>query len=240
MLNFQYQLFCLLLVFAFNSIPVSAQPQAQTNSEYFGSASSGWDLSGPGAAPAGSANPNSDTSNQAVYQGENGYPGMPVHQNPVNNAEYTANVPNASQTAPNVYTAGPGSAQNIPGLPDNGNLPVTLPVTSQRNLTPINPKVKLDAGTGLPPTVLDSFVAESHYNNAIYGDEGGITPNFSSSWSVISTGFNGETKKGLTTGHGSKLPSAWSDGWSVSGPNYASNPLDGLINTVAPTNLLTR
>jgi hypothetical protein len=78
----------------------------------------------------------------------------------------------------------------------------------------------------LPTTRLDSFVAESGYNDKIYGGENCIYDGFTQEHR-IERGIVGERAKGLTTNHGSVLPSAWGKdefiaqeadaGWSMSG-----------------------
>ncbi|MFX9676748.1 hypothetical protein ABTO97_19115, partial [Acinetobacter baumannii] len=66
---------------------------------------------------------------------------------------------------------------------------------------------------GLPATTLDSFVKNAGGNaEAIYGDEGTtkIPPYFGFSYDHrINAGITGSRDAGLTTGHGSTLPSAW-------------------------------
>lgn len=87
---------------------------------------------------------------------------------------------------------------------------------------------------GLPPTNLDSFVYEAAGNaDAIYGDEGtdgpppdymGFLPNMH-----IAQGFtaNTTTYTGLTTGHGSYMPSAWGADEFLNVPEefYQSSPI---------------
>lgn len=61
----------------------------------------------------------------------------------------------------------------------------------------------------LPPTRLESFVRNSGYNDAIYGDEGedGLPPYFGfDGGHTIESGMNAPE---LTTGHKSDAPSAW-------------------------------
>jgi hypothetical protein len=162
---------------------------------------------------------------------------MAVNRDP--NSVYTGNAPGLAGS--NSQSTG----AIVPAVTSGGYLPTQfsgstpLANTSQRLLTPTNPKL----GLGLPPTTLDSFVRDSGFNDAIYGDEGGLFPPSASNFSYISTGFDKKSKEGLTTGHGSKLPSAWGgdefhgNEHSVSGPNYVSNPL----NVLAPAlNVQTR
>ena len=84
---------------------------------------------------------------------------------------------------------------------------------------------------GLPPTSMDSFVYEAGGNaELIYGDEGttDIPPYFVFDPSHrINTGITGTRAQGLTTGHGSLLPSAWGadefiggEPWTKSGSSY--------------------
>ncbi|HEY9715968.1 MAG TPA: hypothetical protein V6C69_00760 [Trichormus sp.] len=66
---------------------------------------------------------------------------------------------------------------------------------------------------GLPPTTMDSFVYEAKDQaEHIYGDEGsdGLPPYFGFDYvHRINNGISGQRDAGLTTGHGSYLPSAW-------------------------------
>lgn len=62
----------------------------------------------------------------------------------------------------------------------------------------------------LPPTRLSSFVADSGFDEAIYGDEGttGLPPIDGFEYeNTIGAGL--ESNQDLTTGHASALPSAW-------------------------------
>lgn len=68
---------------------------------------------------------------------------------------------------------------------------------------------KSPIGGRLPETRLDSFVHTSGRSDAIYGNEGRQGPPRRSSFQTIFTGFDGKTKKDLTTGHQSELPSSW-------------------------------
>ncbi|CAN5465716.1 hypothetical protein BH11CYA1_BH11CYA1_01150 [soil metagenome] len=87
----------------------------------------------------------------------------------------------------------------------------------------------------LPPTELDSFVHQAgSRGEAIYGDEGIRTPppyfGFDQSHRIDS-GIMGQRDAGITTGHGSILPSAW--GWAPyeeckSGPK--SNQYTGTLD----------
>jgi hypothetical protein len=60
-------------------------------------------------------------------------------------------------------------------------------------------------GGVLPPTQMTSFVADSGYNDFIYGDEGTDGPPPYDDFGYIGDGMSG----GLTTGHPSGAPSAW-------------------------------
>lgn len=66
---------------------------------------------------------------------------------------------------------------------------------------------------GLPPCRLDSFVLNAAgAADLIYGDEGTDGPPPFEEFTAehrIDAGIFGDTKKGLTTGHRSHLPSAW-------------------------------
>jgi hypothetical protein len=74
---------------------------------------------------------------------------------------------------------------------------------------------------GLPPTRLDSFVRNAGGQaEHIYGDEGFIfwPPEYGfGRENTINAGIVGENNKTLTTGHGSKLPTASGNGLSRSG-----------------------
>jgi hypothetical protein len=63
----------------------------------------------------------------------------------------------------------------------------------------------------LPPTNLDSFVYQSGYSDAIYGDEStGLPPYYGfTADHRINAGITGQNAAGLTTGHGSFMPDAW-------------------------------
>ena len=139
------------------------------------------------------------------------------------------------------FTAGGGDAgtQNTPTWGDyNGPSAQTgNQASTQRLFAPEIPHVSSQAATGmpipgtyiapanlalqtqygmfgnpvLPVTNLDSFVAQSGYNDLIYGDEGvdDIPPYFTFDESHrIERGIN---QAGLTTGHASDTPEAW--GW---------------------------
>jgi hypothetical protein len=87
--------------------------------------------------------------------------------------------------------------------------------------------------SSLPPTVMDSFVAnavQAKRGDAIYGDEsqGENPPPFMGFTADhrINAGITGAQDAGLTTGHGSRLPDAWGrdefiggQEWSQGGPN---------------------
>ncbi len=82
---------------------------------------------------------------------------------------------------------------------------------------------------GLPPTSMDSFVRQAAGNaELIYGDEGyeGPPPYYEFEYqNRINSGIYNIRDKGLTTGHGSLMPSAWGRDeflgaeWSRSGSN---------------------
>ncbi len=91
----------------------------------------------------------------------------------------------------------------------------------------------------LPPCRLDSFVHQAgSAAEAIYGDEGIRTPppffGFGQQ-NRIASGFFGTRDQGLTTGHGSHMPSAWGADefvsppgeWCDSGPNNGRNVYSG-------------
>jgi len=233
MIKYKY-LLPLLLAAYLNCIMISAKADTETPVQgSIGSASSGWDKTG-----LTDINPDSDVRGQSVYDPNYNHSALPVNRPQTNGySDYTANAP--GEIAP-----GPNS-----NLPSQFRPGTSLPATSQRGLTPINPKLKLRPGTNLPETTLDGFVAASGFNDSIYGDEGGNSPPGASNFGYISHGFNKQMKQGLTTGHGSKLPSAWGgdefhgNEHSVSGPSYASSPVNNILNILAPpapTNLLTR
>ncbi len=90
---------------------------------------------------------------------------------------------------------------------------------------------------GLPPTSTDSFVRQAAGNaENIYGDEGFEGPPPFEEFvyqNRINSGIYDIRDKGLTTGHGSYLPSAWGRDeflgaeWSQSGANRGSPRLGG-------------
>lgn len=90
---------------------------------------------------------------------------------------------------------------------------------------------------GLPPTSMDSFVRQAAGNaDLIYGDEGHEGPPPFDEFvyqNRINSGIYDIRDKGLTTGHGSYLPSAWGNDeflgaeWSRSGSNRGNPRLGG-------------
>lgn len=103
------------------------------------------------------------------------------------------------------------------GLKNAAGVPLSGPVLSGLLGTPggIGPGAGLaqldkvyggTLNTKLPKTETGSFVAQSGYNDSIYGDEGVLGPPPYSSFDTIGQGIH---SKNLTTGHKSKLPSAW-------------------------------
>jgi hypothetical protein len=99
---------------------------------------------------------------------------------------------------------------------------------------------------GLAPTTMDSFVYEAGGNaELIYGDEGtnNIPPYFGfDNTHRIIDGITGTRSQGLTTGHGSYLPSAWGGDefgqtypqeWAMSGSTMPSAP--GTLNILGGT-----
>jgi len=62
----------------------------------------------------------------------------------------------------------------------------------------------------LPPTTLDSFVANAGGSaEMIYGDEGSDGPPPLSEFTAANRINTGIMSPGLTTGHGSLMPAAW-------------------------------
>jgi len=94
---------------------------------------------------------------------------------------------------------------------------------------------------GLPPTQTDSFVRQAAGNaENIYGDEGHEGPPpfmYFEYENRINSGIYDIRDKGLTTGHGSYMPSAWGRDeflgaeWSQSGANGGNPRLGGLGTT---------
>ncbi|HEY9713325.1 MAG TPA: hypothetical protein V6C72_07635 [Chroococcales cyanobacterium] len=97
---------------------------------------------------------------------------------------------------------------------------------------------------GLPPVSMDSFVYEAAGNaELIYGDEGvtNIPPYNEFTYEHrINNGIFGQRDAGLTTGHGSFMPSAWGDDeflgaeWSQSGHNGGNPNSTGGLNNTTP------
>ncbi len=91
------------------------------------------------------------------------------------------------------------------------NQRILIPATGLGGLTPISgPRGR----NGLPPTVLDGFVRNAGGSvDRIYGGEGegGGLPRYNEFTPEhrIDRGIVGDRAAGLTTGHGSMLPSAW-------------------------------
>ncbi len=134
-------------------------------------------------------------------------------------AESSAIMPN--QIPPTPY------APSAPGIPNSSFMPYVSPTVpnggfaSYAPLAPVPKGIKVNA-QGLPPTTLDSFVAESGFDGSIYGDEGiglfGPPPaNGLSEANAINAGIRNANNRGLTTGHGSYMPDASGVGWSMSG-----------------------
>lgn len=119
------------------------------------------------------------------------------------------------------------------GLPEGSP---NLPSTSTMGLAPIFgwgqgpllPGYNSRSMNELPPTRLDSFVEQAHERKElIYGDESswGYPPYFGFTQAHrIDSGIIGRRSAGLTTGHGSMMPSAVGRDeflgaeWSMSGP----------------------
>lgn len=113
---------------------------------------------------------------------------------------------------------------------------LNLPPTSTMGLAPVFgwaqetllPGYNSRSMNELPPTRLDSFVAQAHqHKELIYGDESswGWPPYFGFTEAHrINSGIIGRRSAGLTTGHGSMMPSAVGRDeflgaeWSMSGP----------------------
>jgi hypothetical protein len=129
------------------------------------------------------------------------------------------------------------------------NRSASFPVQQNRvntSLAVALPRVSMIASrNNLPPTRLDSFVRSAGGNaEAIYGDEGTyyIPPYKGFSYEHrINAGIVGQSDAGLTTGHGSYLPSATGADeflappgeWSQSGANYGQprlNHADAALN----------
>lgn len=142
-----------------------------------------------------------------------------------------------------------GSAGNTTGTTGEGNAgmggfahssaatssqtPPQLNPTSTGRLAPVFGRPTYN---GLAPTRLDSFVKTAGERaEMIYGDEGsdGLPPydGFTRQHRIAS-GIVGQRSQGLTTGHGSRLPSAWGfpSEISMSAPNNVT--LDRPINVV--------
>lgn len=91
---------------------------------------------------------------------------------------------------------------------------------------------------GLPQTRLDSFVAEAGgHKDAIYGDEGEDGPPPFEEFTRehrIEAGIYGERRQGLSTGHGSYLPSATGgDGYVDGAEMYHSGSSGGWMQFAA-------
>jgi hypothetical protein len=86
-------------------------------------------------------------------------------------------------------------------------------VVTRPALPPASLAIVSNSNGALPPCSLDSFVsAAGGQAEAIYGDEGVSSkpPYFGFDYSHrINNGINGQRDQGLTTGHGSYMPSAW-------------------------------
>lgn len=110
-------------------------------------------------------------------------------------------------------------------------------------IAPGNLALQQMGATKLPPTRLDSFVAESGFNDHIYGDEGtdGPPPYESfEKWNRIDAGIYADRDLGLTTNHGSVLPSAWGKDEFIGGPEWSMSGSTGLQEKMASPQKLTK
>jgi hypothetical protein len=99
---------------------------------------------------------------------------------------------------------------SIPGLSSQSATGAPIPGTF---IAPANLALRNQGQFVLPRTNLDSFVAQSGYDDLIYGDEGveDIPPYFNfTEEHRIERGIE-RSNPGLTTGHRSDAPAAW--GW---------------------------
>ncbi len=123
-------------------------------------------------------------------------------------------------------------------------------MASQVQIAVNAPQTASASSNALPPTTLDSFVRNAGGNaEAIYGDEGttSIPPYLGFSYSHrINAGITGQRDAGLTTGHGSYLPSTWGADEFLAAPGEQSqaganggnprlNNADAALNTADQT-----
>jgi hypothetical protein len=112
-------------------------------------------------------------------------------------------------------TTGGSLGWTYPTGPQN----VQLPRTSTAGLAPV-----YGGYNGLPPTVMDSFVQQAGgLAFQIYGDEGTSGPPPISGFNRVNRIDSGiqQDSAGLTTGHGSVLPSAWGADEFIGGPEMS-------------------
>ncbi|HEY9791886.1 MAG TPA: hypothetical protein V6D22_15885 [Candidatus Obscuribacterales bacterium] len=155
----------------------------------------GWAQTG-GSGDSGSSWDNAPTSDITMTQGNS--QGNFFTQPPSNTT--------TARTRQNSYqgvlsrlpaaNASPFNSQTASGMPIPGTFiaPANLALQTQ------------GAAPVLPITNLDSFVAQSGYNDMIYGDEGTDGPPPYDSFETIGSGISSGA---LTTGHQSDCPSAW-------------------------------
>jgi hypothetical protein len=149
-----------------------------------------------GSGDSGSSWNNAATSDVTMTQGnQNGA----FFTQPPSNTTSAPTRQNSYQGVLNRLPAGnasPFNSQTATGMPIPGTYiaPANLALQTQ------------GAGPVLPITNLDSFVAQSGYNDMIYGDESTDGPPPYDSFETIGSGIS---SGGLTTGHQSDCPSAW-------------------------------
>ncbi len=213
-MNKQITIFTTMLTFFATGLFVPVQAQ--------------WDLGGT-VNPLASGGAGSLSGNhQPNTMNANGSPGQP-YLNELNNPN--ALQPRQYETVYNQY-GGIQTTNPFANIPANILLhsPGALSPTSSPQLSPMQnngyynnlPKNLPGVRNGLPPTRLDSFVREAGGAAArIYGDEGTYMwppMNGFSEADTINAGIVGSNNQTLTTGHGSKLPTASGNGMTISGP----------------------
>ncbi len=139
---------------------------------------------------------------------------------------------NVTAQAGSTFNTGKGAqdslgTNNTGCVPNGPNLPPTMTTqygTAPGIITPLNQ---------LPPTVMDSFVINSGYNECIYGDEGSCGPPPIYSYGEENTIGAGIYSQYLSTGHASQLPSAWLTGCMGSGGGMGMGCLGSWLGGMA-------
>lgn len=139
--------------------------------------------------------------------------------------------PASAQVSLSINSGGIGISAPSFDIPPIANPISGLPIVVPPLVPPVllnPPAANLSMRNGLPATTLDSFVTSAAESaDMIYGDEGiGANPPpyfLFSPEHRIGSGFYGMTNAGLTTGHGSYMPSAWGRDEFIGGSEWCNS-----------------